>query len=38
VKMRTEVKNRIHALLDKHGLKCLYKTLFSKKGLEWLGG
>jgi len=36
VKMRTEVKNRIHALLDKHGLKCPYPTLFSKKGLEWL--
>jgi len=36
VKMRTEVKNRIHALLDKHGLRCPFKTLFSKKGLEWL--
>jgi transposase len=36
VKMRTEVKNRIHALLDKHGLKCPYPTLFSKKGVEWL--
>jgi transposase len=38
VKMRTEVKNRIHALLDKHGVRCPYKTLFSKKGLEWLRG
>jgi len=36
VKMGTEVKNRIHALLDKHGLRCPYKTLFSKRGLEWL--
>lgn len=36
VKMRTEVKNRIHALLDRHGLRCPYKTLFSKKDLEWL--
>lgn len=36
VKMRTEVKNRIHALLDKHGLSCPYPTLFSKKGVEWL--
>lgn len=36
VKMRTEVKNRIHALLDRHGLRCPYKTLFSKRGLEWL--
>jgi len=38
VKMGTEVKNRIHALLDKHGVRCPYKTLFSKKGLEWLKG
>lgn len=38
VKMRTEVKNRVHALLDKHGLKCPCKTLFSKKGLNWLRG
>jgi len=36
VKMRTEVKNRIHALLDKHGLKCPYPTLFSRKGVRWL--
>lgn len=36
VKMRTGVKNRIHALLDKHGLKCPYPTLFSEKGVEWL--
>jgi len=36
VKMETEVKNQIHALLDKHGLKCPYKTLFSKKGVDWL--
>jgi transposase len=37
VKIRTEVKNRVHALLDKHGLKCPYTTLFSKRGVEWLG-
>lgn len=36
VKMRTEVKNRIHALLDKHWLRCPYPTLFSKKRVEWL--
>ena len=36
VKMRTEVKNRVHALLDKHGLKCPYTTLFSKKSVERL--
>ena len=23
-------------MLDKHGLKCPYTTLFSKKGVEWL--
>jgi len=34
IKMRTEVENRVHALLDKHGLKCPYATLFSGKGLE----
>ena len=36
VKMRTEVKNRVHASLDKHRLKCPYTTLFSKKGVKWL--
>ena len=25
-------------MLDKHGLKCLYPTLLSGKGLEWLRG
>jgi transposase len=38
VKMRTGVKNRIHTLLDRHGLRCPYKTLFSKRGVEWLRG
>ena len=36
VKMRTEVENSVHALLDKHGLRCPYPTLFSKRGVEWL--
>ena len=36
VKVKTEVKNRIHSLLDRHGLRCPFKTLFSKKGLKWL--
>ena len=31
VKIRTEVKNRIHSLLDKHGLRIHYRTPFSKK-------
>jgi len=38
VKVRTVVKNRIHALLDKHGLRSPYPTLFSKKGLDWPHG
>ena len=38
VKVRTEVKNRVHALLDKHGLRSPYKSLFSKKGLKRLRG
>jgi transposase len=38
VKTRTEVKNRIHALLEKHGLRCPCSTLFSKKGVKWLRG
>jgi transposase len=37
-KTRTEIKNRIHALLDKHRLKAPCGELFSKEGLEWLKG
>jgi len=37
-KIRTEVRNRVHALLDKHELKCPYKTLFSGSGVNWLMG
>jgi transposase len=37
-KTRTEVKNRIHALLDKHRLRAPCGELFSKEGLEWLKG
>ena len=36
VKTRTEVKNRIHSLLDKHGLRMPYLTPFSKKNIAWL--
>jgi transposase len=32
----TQVKNRIHALLHRHMLKCPEKTVFSRKGREWL--
>ena len=36
VKTRTEVKNRIHSLLDKHGLRMPHPTPFSKKNIAWL--
>ena len=36
VKTRTQVKNRLHSLLDKHGLRIPYPTPFSRKGVAWL--
>ena len=36
LKMRVEVKNRIHAILDKHDLTYEYTDLFGKQSLEWL--
>jgi transposase len=36
LKMRVEVKNRIHATLDKYDLPYEYTDLFGKQGLEWL--
>jgi len=36
VRMRSTVKNRVHALLDEHGLRCGYTDLFGKRGTEWL--
>ena len=38
VKTRTEVRNRVHSLLDKHELVHEYSDLFGKKGTEWLRG
>jgi transposase len=38
VKNRTEVKNRIHGLLDKHGLRMPGTTAFSKENVAWLRG
>jgi len=35
VRLRVQVKNKIHALLWKQGIRSPY-TLFSKKGLQWL--
>jgi transposase len=36
IRMRVEIKNRIHALLDKHELTYTYTDLFGKQGMEWL--
>jgi transposase len=38
VKIRTMVKNQIHAIVDKHGLSCEYSDMFGKRGIEWLRG
>jgi len=38
VKTRTAVKNRIHGLLDKHGLRMPEATPFSKGNIDWLRG
>jgi len=38
VKIRTMVKNQIHAIIDKHGFACEYSDMFGKHGLEWLRG
>jgi transposase len=34
IQMRVDIKNRIHALLDKHELTHTYTDLFGKQGLE----
>jgi transposase len=36
VKTRTGVKNRVHGLLDKHGLRMPGTTPFSKENIAWL--
>jgi transposase len=36
VKIRTMVKNKVHALIDKNGLETELENLFTKKGMEWL--
>jgi len=36
VRVRTTVKNRVHALLDGRGIRCEYSGLFGKRGSEWL--
>jgi transposase len=36
VKIRTMVKNKVHALIDKHGITSNYSDTFGKGGIEWL--
>jgi len=36
MRIRVDIKNRIHALLDKHELSYTYTDLFGKEGIEWL--
>jgi len=36
IQMRVDIKNRIHALLDKHEHTNNYSDLFGKQALEWL--
>ena len=36
VKMRTETKNRIHAVLTKRGIRYEFSDLFGKAGWKWL--
>ena len=36
VKIRTMVKNQVHAIVGKHGLTCSHSDMFGKGGCEWL--
>src|SRR5450759_1649695 len=36
VKLRTMVKNKVHALVDRNGLKHEFSDLFGKSGMQWL--
>jgi transposase len=36
MKMRTMVKNKIHALTDKYGYRCEFSDMFGVSGLKWL--
>jgi transposase len=36
VRIRTKVKNKVHAILIKNGIQHPYSDLFGKKGREWL--
>jgi len=36
VRMRSMMKNRVHSILDKYGLRHRFSDLFGKAGTEWL--
>lgn len=36
VKMRTMVKNMVHAITDRYGYRCEYSDMFGKAGMAWL--
>lgn len=36
MKLRSMTKNKIHALLDRNGLKHEFSDLFGKSGIQWL--
>lgn len=36
VQMRTVVKNKAHAIVDKYGYRCEYSDMFGKAGMQWL--
>lgn len=36
VQMRTMVKNKVHAIIDKYGYRCECSDMFGKAGIQWL--
>jgi len=36
MKMRTMIKNKVHALTDKYGYRCEFSDMFGVSGLKWL--
>jgi len=36
VQMRTMVKNKVHAIVDKYGYRCECSDMFGKAGIQWL--
>ena len=36
VKMRTMIKNKVHAVIDKYGYRCEFSDMFGKSGMTWL--